>query len=379
MLRRVITDAARRAAGSSSTADSVAARWVSSALCATSGEGASSTIRQPSSLATWVRHKHGRLNSKGSRPIGVPVAPTPYFGNMIVERLPMVAPPPEPWEAEYQQWSDERRRKFLKKLPEGLVNPKAEFEERDQGEDFEPAPRETEADKTGNQRTMHRRLDEFLFLVVQNAKTGQWGFPRREHVEGETMRDVARQAMEEAVGDSIETYLVGNAPLGHFYEAKTGADGKEGGQGTNFYHRAQWLDGTLKLEARYKDYKWLTKVRARVSRRLFSRTSFSHDGAVDGNGDDETQLSITGLLSTEAYLMALSDTYSSLWPDPFPSHCPPLSWLFARSESLSFSSSSHPYSRPRRRRSSVHTSTRSTTNSSRRSADQRDVVSAHAY
>ena len=193
------------------------------------------------------------------------------------------------------------------------------------------------------------------------------------------MREVARQAMEEAVGDSIETYLVGNAPLGHFYEAKTGADGKEGGQGTNFYHRAQWLDGTLKLESRYKDYKWLTKVRARVSRRLFSRTSFSHDGAVDGNGDDETQLSITGLLSTEAYLMALSDTYSSLWPDPFPSHCPPLSCLFARSESLSFSSSSHPYSRPRRRRSSVRTSTRSTTNSSRRSADQRDVVSAHAY
>jgi large subunit ribosomal protein L46 len=238
---------------------------------------------------------------------------------MIVERLPMVAPPPEPWEAEYQQWSDERRRKFLKKLPEGLVNPKAEFEERDQGEDFEPAPRETEADKTGDQRTMHRRLDEFLFLVVQDAKTGQWGFPRREHVEGKTMREVARQAMEEAVGDSIETYLVGNAPLGHFYEAKTGADGKEGGEGTNFYHRAQWLDGTLKLESRYKDYKWLTKVCARVSRRLFSRTSFSHDGAVDGNGDDETQLSITGLLSTEAYLTALSDTYSSLWPDPFPS------------------------------------------------------------
>ena len=52
------------------------------------------------------------------------------------------------------------------------------------------------------------------------------------------MREVARQAMEEAVGDSIETYLVGNAPLGHFYEVKTGADGKEGGEGTNFYHRA---------------------------------------------------------------------------------------------------------------------------------------------
>ena len=155
-------------------------------------------IRQPSSCATWARHM-SRLNAKGTRPIGVQVAPTPYFGNMIVERLPWVAPLPEPWEAEYQQWSDERRQKFLKKLPESLVNPKADFEERDAGEVFDPAPRETEADKTGDQRTMHRKLDEFLFLVVQDAKSGEWGFPRREHADGETMREVARQAMEEAV------------------------------------------------------------------------------------------------------------------------------------------------------------------------------------
>ena len=94
-------------------------------MCATSGEGATSMmIRQPSSSATWARHM-SRLNAKGTRPIGVQVAPTPYFGNMIVERLPWVAPLPEPWEAEYQQWSDERRQKFLKKLPESLVNPKA--------------------------------------------------------------------------------------------------------------------------------------------------------------------------------------------------------------------------------------------------------------
>jgi large subunit ribosomal protein L46 len=291
MLRRVITDAARRAAGTASTADSVANRWVSSALCASSGEGATSMmIRQPSSCATWARHM-SRLNAKGTRPIGVQVAPTPYFGNMIVERLPWVAPLPEPWEAEYQQWSDERRQKFLKKLPESLVNPKADFEERDAGEVFDPAPRETEADKTGDQRTMHRKLDEFLFLVVQDAKSGEWGFPRREHADGETMREVARQAMEEAVGDSVETYLVGNAPLGHFYEAKAGAEGKEGGEGTNFYHRAQWLDGTLKLESTYKDYKWLTKVRARFPAFDFHEPRLC-DSAVDGIGDDETQLSL---------------------------------------------------------------------------------------
>jgi hypothetical protein len=97
--------------------------------------------------------------------------------------------------------------------------------------------------------------------------------------------------MEEAVGDSVETYLVGNAPLGHFYEAKAGAEGKEGGEGTNFYHRAQWLDGTLKLESTYKDYKWLTKVRARFPAFVFHEPRLC-DSAVDGIGDDETQLSL---------------------------------------------------------------------------------------
>ena len=92
--------------------------------------------------------------------------------------------------------------------------------------------------------------------------------------------------MDAAVGDSIETFLVGNAPLGHWEERRAGgapatasgeaakegaADGGEGarveggGEGTNFYLRAQWLDGDLRLEQRYKDHMWLTKVR-RVGR-----------------------------------------------------------------------------------------------------------------
>ena len=89
--------------------------------------------------------------------------------------------------------------------------------------------------------------------------------------------------MDAAVGDSIETFLVGNAPLGHWEERRAGgppatasgepakndgaAESREGarveggGEGTNFYLRAQWLDGDLRLEQRYKDFMWLTKVR----------------------------------------------------------------------------------------------------------------------
>ena len=228
-----------------------------------------------------VRHKS---NAKATRPHNVPPAELPLIGNMIVERLPFVIPPPPQWEMEYQTWSHERAMKFRKEMPEELVNPKTDFEDTEsEHETFVEAPRETEADKSGDVRTMHRRMDEFLFLVVQERSTGEWGFPKRVHAEGETMREVAKKAMDECVGDSIETFLVGNAPLGHFLESKAGGapaakggggggggggegggGGKPaggGGKGTNFYHRAQWLDGELQLQDKYKDFKWLTKVR----------------------------------------------------------------------------------------------------------------------
>jgi hypothetical protein len=59
----------------------------------------------------------------------VRVADRPLIANMIVERLPVVTPAPEAWEVEYQSWSAERRAKFLRELPEDLVDPKGEFEE----------------------------------------------------------------------------------------------------------------------------------------------------------------------------------------------------------------------------------------------------------
>ena len=97
-------------------------------------------------------------------------------------------------------------------------------------------------------RTIHRQLDQFLFLVVQLKDTGEWGFPRRVHSGGdETMRNVAKAAMEECIGNSLETFLVGNAPLGHFpvcnaggapatasaAAEQTAADGIGGGNGVN--------------------------------------------------------------------------------------------------------------------------------------------------
>jgi large subunit ribosomal protein L46 len=213
---------------------------------------------------------------------------------MIVERLPVVTPEPEAWEVEYRSWSEERRAKFLRELPNDLVDPKGEFEELVDPEEsqFSPASRETPADVSGDARTLKRKLDQFLFLVVRDAATKTWGFPRLVNPEdgATTMRATAKAAMDACVGDSIETFLVGNAPAGHWPEPTTrGAAGGEKKGGTNFYHRAQWLEGDLRLTEKYSDFKWLTKVpilqreparachrrvRARIARRRRRTASF---------------------------------------------------------------------------------------------------------
>ena len=243
-----------------------------------------------SRCASWVRRYRG--NARGTRPRDVSVADRPLIANMIVERLPVVTPEPEAWEVEYRSWSEERRAKFLRELPNDLVDPKGEFEELVDPEEsrFTPASRETPADVSGDERTLKRKLDQFLFLVVRDAATNAWGFPRLVNPEdgATTMRATAKAAMDACVGDSIETFLVGNAPAGHWPEPTTpGAAGGEGG--TNFYHRAQWLEGDLRLTEKYSDFKWLTKVpilqreparachrrvRARIARRRRRTASF---------------------------------------------------------------------------------------------------------
>lgn len=201
-------------------------------------------------------------NARGTRPKGVSEATRPLIANMIVERLPIVMPMPEDWELEYHSWSQERRAMFLQELPEDLVDPKGEFEEVGDPDELmlSAADRETDADRNGDVRTLKRKLDQFLFLVVQDAKTKQWGFPKQINDESSqmTMRQSAKQAMDSAIGSGVETYLVGNAPMGHFLESETDSNESEG---TNFYMRAQWLEGDLTLTEKYADFKWLTKVR----------------------------------------------------------------------------------------------------------------------
>jgi large subunit ribosomal protein L46 len=56
---------------------------------------------------------------------------------------------------------------------------------------FTPAPRTTEADMNNDRKSMDRRLQDSLFLIVKRSRNDhQWQFPQGKWVENETMRAV---------------------------------------------------------------------------------------------------------------------------------------------------------------------------------------------
>ena len=167
------------------------------------------------------------------------------YGSMLVERLPIVLPEDPAWEREYREWSEARADKYRVALPDQIVEPKGLIENLP---DFDPAPRETEADKTGNRKTIQRKLPEFLFLVLKD-KSGKWVFPKAKHNDGETMRQTAERSLKDFAGESLVCWVVGNAPQGHHEEA----------DGTTFYYRGSYLEGELQLQGGYIDHAWVTK------------------------------------------------------------------------------------------------------------------------
>lgn len=75
----------------------------------------------------------------------------------------------------------------------------------------------TEADSNGDVRTILRRLDRRLFLLVRSKATGKWNFPMAEYdiKKDQTLRATAERAVDLQVGRKyLRVWMVGNAPMG---------------------------------------------------------------------------------------------------------------------------------------------------------------------
>ena len=77
----------------------------------------------------------------------------------------VIVPDPPAWEVEYQEWKASRSRD--KQLPEEFEHfQKAAGGQRGTG-GWEPAPRITAADKSNDRRSLRRRLETRLFLLIK--------------------------------------------------------------------------------------------------------------------------------------------------------------------------------------------------------------------
>ncbi|KAK5174685.1 uncharacterized protein LTR77_001767 [Saxophila tyrrhenica] len=78
-----------------------------------------------------------------------------------------------------------------------------------------PAPRFTEADEKNDLRSLNRKLDRALYLLVQR-KDGSWRFPQDRVYGRENLHQAAERTLIQSLGINMNTWMVGNHPIGHF-------------------------------------------------------------------------------------------------------------------------------------------------------------------
>lgn len=119
-------------------------------------------------------------------------------------------------------------------------------------------PEATTADGPPPRRTLHRRLDDLLFLIVQEEATGLWTVPHEERADGESLRVAADRAIATHHGDGLDCYVWSNAP-----QATVPI---EDGMGRLFVYSATYLSGRPRftdVQPRARDHAWVTRAELR--------------------------------------------------------------------------------------------------------------------
>jgi len=149
----------------------------------------------------------------------------------IVQRINVVQPDKYEWEKEYEQLQAQLG-VWGKVYPEEFAG-KQKIEDHKILTDeeliallpFTPAPRETEADASGDVRTTNRKLTTFLYLTVQQQQQGagenananatdRWQFPTVDLKmdEDETCWEAAKRCVAERVGPSVQIWAPSGCP-----------------------------------------------------------------------------------------------------------------------------------------------------------------------
>ena len=191
---------------------------------------------------------------------------------VILERQSVVMPDKEPWEVEMENLQTHLAR-YGKMYPKGLQNIDYEAVDNNMAitdeelmallpEGFTPAPRETEADASGDVRTTERKLKTNIYLTVKEDDDDKWMLPTVTLNPDETLLQAAERALADKIGPEVEYWCPSNCPcavdmvaLPAEERTKTGLYGTKTFFMKVVYDEGQVSESTMKV----KDYAWLDR------------------------------------------------------------------------------------------------------------------------
>ncbi|KAJ8600999.1 hypothetical protein CTAYLR_010079 [Chrysophaeum taylorii] len=189
--------------------------------------------------------------SKSGRTIGLKAS-------VVIERTPVLMPDPEPWEEAMWRLQEELAEHDGWDYPEEIAEPM-----RFKGPEdlpFELASRTTQADIDDDRRSIERSLVKSLFLVVKTPDG--WRFPEAVVEESDNLHQAASRAISRTCGDNLYTYIMGNAPIGVWFQNPAAGKGDLYRQ---FFMKAIIVDpyntGTVRLVDTKvtSDFAWIHK------------------------------------------------------------------------------------------------------------------------
>ncbi|XP_076447782.1 large ribosomal subunit protein mL46-like [Babylonia areolata] len=129
-----------------------------------------------------------------------------------------------------------------------------------EAKEFTQAARVTEADKTNNSKSVDRKLDQPLFLLIKQTfgDKSHWVFPQGPRQDGESMRQAAERVLQTHCGEGAKAQFLGNAPCGYYqYTFPQSADMGTGAK--VFFFKAWYKEGeVLPNPTTATDYMWVT-------------------------------------------------------------------------------------------------------------------------
>jgi large subunit ribosomal protein L46 len=142
-------------------------------------------------------------------------------------------------------------------------------------EDETPAPRVHASDESGELKSLDRKGQRNLYLLVKqttDAANTTWRFPESEvTTSGELLHESAARDLKGLCGEGMDTWIVSRKPIG-LYEIQPPAPDTSASPKTSiFFFKAHIMAGQVKPSTSVADFAWLTKkeIEKRVDERYW--------------------------------------------------------------------------------------------------------------